>query len=488
MMFDLCQSATLRGLLFLKRPWTMLLVVKLLVVNLSGIALCSSLCSTLGAQTPIRHQIYADRVQAFLNGGNQAFTDFSSEIGLRYYGAATAPDETDPCGCADLGSDDFVLNIANSAAWSIADPDLTPGFQHDLKNELRFLFRGTGLDLLYAATPVGADLRWEIVDGGTEGNFNSIASGSFSTLNAASTLNTAQLAVPGSLETDRLHMLRVWPEEGGIGPAGPQWISLDAFDVYGNQEFTIDDSLNVRSPANLDGSWIPGPTWGNELDKSEIPSIGGGVSRSTTDGATMTVKFNGSSLAIFGSQIAGETATYDWQINGGGPGLEGTIDQTLDSNFAYRWPQVLVNGLSYAENTLVVTVNNNGGAGTAGALGPKPQLDGGSTELDAISIISFADLGVRADFDLDRDVDGADFLQWQRGFGNQPDAMRGDGDANRDGLVDNLDFLIWQLELGNSVASATATATASALGVPEPSAAALASIAVLFLQYVRRRR
>jgi predicted outer membrane repeat protein len=54
-----------------------------------------------------------------------------------------------------------------------------------------------------------------------------------------------------------------------------------------------------------------------------------------------------------------------------------------------------------------------------------------------------------ADFDNDGDVDGRDFLTWQRGYGT-PDALHPDGDANFDGLVDGIDLGIWQAQYGTS--------------------------------------
>jgi hypothetical protein len=68
-----------------------------------------------------------------------------------------------------------------------------------------------------------------------------------------------------------------------------------------------------------------------------------------------------------------------------------------------------------------------------------------------------------ADFDEDDDVDGADFLIWQRGFGiDDGSAELGDGDANDDGDVLDDDLAIWETQFGDP---ATVAAT---LAVPEP--------------------
>lgn len=52
-----------------------------------------------------------------------------------------------------------------------------------------------------------------------------------------------------------------------------------------------------------------------------------------------------------------------------------------------------------------------------------------------------------ADFDGDGDVDGADFLTWQQGFGSG--TTRAEGDADFDNDVDGDDLAIWQLQYGN---------------------------------------
>ena len=51
-------------------------------------------------------------------------------------------------------------------------------------------------------------------------------------------------------------------------------------------------------------------------------------------------------------------------------------------------------------------------------------------------------------FDSDADIDGRDFLIWQRNYGLLTDAIREDGDANLDCKVDGLDLEIWQRGYG----------------------------------------
>lgn len=73
-----------------------------------------------------------------------------------------------------------------------------------------------------------------------------------------------------------------------------------------------------------------------------------------------------------------------------------------------------------------------------------------------------------ADFDADGDVDGNDFLIWQRGFGSAGGLDQ--GDANGDGSVDELDLDVWKTQFGSAPISAAANS------IPEPSALPLAVV------------
>ena len=68
-------------------------------------------------------------------------------------------------------------------------------------------------------------------------------------------------------------------------------------------------------------------------------------------------------------------------------------------------------------------------------------IDMGSYEVQS------ADFPV-ADFDGDSDIDGSDFLAWQRGFGKNTGAVPADGDADKDGDVDAQDLTSWKFQFG----------------------------------------
>jgi hypothetical protein len=80
-----------------------------------------------------------------------------------------------------------------------------------------------------------------------------------------------------------------------------------------------------------------------------------------------------------------------------------------------------------------------------------------------------------SDFDLDSDVDGNDFLRWQRSAGTFSGATLDQGDANHDGAVDVIDLVIWRSHFGNKLGASTTPVTAP---VPEPAAVTLCLIFV----------
>lgn len=71
-----------------------------------------------------------------------------------------------------------------------------------------------------------------------------------------------------------------------------------------------------------------------------------------------------------------------------------------------------------------------------------------------------------ADFDADGDVDGRDFLTWQRNVGVGSGASPAQGDANGDDAVGSSDFATWRSQFGNSLPAGSAA-------IPEPAALAL---------------
>ncbi|HEX6963688.1 MAG TPA: GEVED domain-containing protein, partial [Lacipirellula sp.] len=65
-------------------------------------------------------------------------------------------------------------------------------------------------------------------------------------------------------------------------------------------------------------------------------------------------------------------------------------------------------------------------------------------------------VGIPGDSDQDEDVDGRDFLNWQRNLGKSTGADRSEGDADADGDVDADDLGDWQSNFGGTGSSAVA--------------------------------
>lgn len=96
-------------------------------------------------------------------------------------------------------------------------------------------------------------------------------------------------------------------------------------------------------------------------------------------------------------------------------------------------------------------------------------------EIDVLTSGGEAD----ADFDGDGDVDGADFLAWQRGLGTTGNATAQQGDSDGDMDVDAADLANWRSQFsgGGGVAA-----------VPEPTSLAMLVVGALLPLGAKRRR
>ena len=102
-----------------------------------------------------------------------------------------------------------------------------------------------------------------------------------------------------------------------------------------------------------------------------------------------------------------------------------------------------------------------------------------------------------SDFNFSRTVDAADLAIWQTGYGTASGATRLMGDANGDGDVDGRDFLVWQrgettdpfsaTELEQWQSAYNGGQLAALTTVPEPGSIMLTWLAVLFSVATRKR-
>jgi hypothetical protein len=91
------------------------------------------------------------------------------------------------------------------------------------------------------------------------------------------------------------------------------------------------------------------------------------------------------------------------------------------------------------------------------------------TLIDNVRVEAIVAAQDNADFDGDGDVDGADFLTWQRGLGEPGDRADGNANPGVDGVVNAADLAIWKAQFGTGSTAATA--------IPEPAALGLGMLA-----------
>jgi hypothetical protein len=170
----------------------------------------------------------------------------------------------------------------------------------------------------------------------------------------------------------------------------------------------------------------------NSLSDQNFQSVGGGIGQSWdeaggSDAFEMGEAYLQSMSTLAASASVSLGNAYNNAING------------EDLVLAYRLPSGIV-------------LN-----GTVEYIGEAPTLDG--------------------DYDSDGDVDGNDFLTWQRQVGGP-----GSADGNDNGVVDGPDLTIWRNNFGQTGASASAAA------IPEPVSFGLALSGLMFLVALVRRK
>lgn len=201
--------------------------------------------------------------------------------------------------------------------------------------------------------------------------------------------------------------------------------SIDSSTVFGNTAF-IGGGIFSLNPASINNTIIAGSVSGGDV-------AGGG---------SLTGSFN---LIQNSGIVSGLTNTVvaDPQLaplaNNGGPALTHALQagsSAIDAG----------NPISVAGQNGVPLFDQRG----AGF----DRVNNGRIDIGAFEVES----SPSADFDADGDIDGSDFLAWQRGFGNS-NPLPSDGDADEDSDVDAADLAIWQSQFGQATIPATATVT-----------------------------
>ncbi len=163
--------------------------------------------------------------------------------------------------------------------------------------------------------------------------------------------------------------------------------------------------------------------------------------------------------AIDGSALPAGVDQFCCGGNGTNPGSTGALQRlnflTFDAGFTADHYLTFTHGfeklreglpdeLQFYAATAHYADLTNGTAGRNAALGMQLAQQGLPNVLR----------GTTGDFDTDGNVDGGEFLTWQRNFGTATGATRAQGDADGNGAVDAADLGVWQATYGFDVANA----------------------------------
>jgi hypothetical protein len=215
-------------------------------------------------------------------------------------------------------------------------------------------------------------------------------------------------------------------------------------------------------------NFIPIATWSTDLaqggDQLALwPSLSAYQTEAVTTSPGRTTANAVGTVTYDNEDVEDETGITGVWPNDNNAGSIRLITFDGDPTVGESWAlSTTIDGFSLSANGIAgtITIHPGGDLGTPGAF-------------------IIAEPGDDADFDNDNDVDGNDFLIWQRGVGVGTDNAA--GDANGSGTVDGSDLAIWRSNFGS-------TATAAAGAIPEPASLMLLSLGLAAWGITSRRK
>jgi pectate lyase len=267
------------------------------------------------------------------------------------------------------------------------------------------------------------------------------------------------------------------------------WIKVeDAAHGLSDGATVIGDNAGATAVLNLSG--------GKLTTKTLLKGAGGTFNFT---GGTLSAETVGFDLLNQGGEIAPGNSPCVTLVMGDLTMASGSIEIEILGNQIGQYDQIMVADHLTAGGTLEVLLDGYapvegdvfelfGFASVSGSFDfSLPSLTAG-LDWDTSDLLVTGELSViesiieDADFDGDGDVDGRDFLIWQRGFGLTEQENNLLGDANGDGNVDAGDLEIWQTQYADS-----GELSASQTAVPEPVTSLLMALAVGVWALKRRR-
>ena len=248
----------------------------------------------------------------------------------------------------------------------------------------------------------------------------------------------------------------------GVGASGSSTVTVRSSTFTGNRANNDGSSTEFRggglfaessSTLTLHNSIVAGNFTGTGNQESNIDK---------TSGATVS---SSSSHNLIGGSSPGISNGVNGNIVGNGSGGVIPITDILEPVLSDAGGTTLIHRLVVGSPALNAGNNAEIPAGvTTDQRGTGfARIVGGTVDIGAFESQT---LVPSADFDNDGDVDGADFLAWQRGFGTaSPTPAEGDADFDAD--VDAADLGIWQTNYGSGT-----PLLAAAVSEPSPVASA----------------
>jgi hypothetical protein len=205
--------------------------------------------------------------------------------------------------------------------------------------KMKFLFYGTGVDIIVRKAANGGTFSWKLDSGATTGTVDLYAD----------TLQQ-QVAVPVARSLAlTLHTVEINADLPIDGTA----IFIDAFDVYGNlPRYRLDDS-------NAKVHQQPGKWFADTGLNEPTEAAGGSIIYTTEVGSTVTLQFVGKAISFQGVPRQ-DSMAFNWSIDHGA--YSGTINPRpvaaeghTAAGLWYRWPYILQTGMVDTTHTLTIT-------------------------------------------------------------------------------------------------------------------------------------